>query len=248
LTVALGDAVRAKITREVAIAAWANGSLAIGEMLHAFLVQRTLMRFWRNAGQAFGEAVPAYLYRQQSIAAWTTASISLKEALVAEALLRIKQAGLDRKRMSAVERAVKTTVPHSRTKTMQTAKGARGKKTAAHDDSGVEEVEVELSLASPPWLISEVELPSEFLRDEMDGVAEEAILETIPPLEGEYAEALLAAVDAVNLDDEEPLDEGTPDEQVHTPLFPALWRNHDDGRWLPRENRFKGFGSPKGRF
>jgi hypothetical protein len=68
-----------------------------------------------------------------------------------------------------------------------------------------------------------------------------------PPLE--YAEALLAAVDAVNLDDdEEPFDEETPDEQVHTPLFPGLWRSHDARRWQPREEPFKGFESPPGKF
>ncbi len=245
LTVALDDAFRAKIARDTAIAVWANGSFAIGEMLHAFLVQRTLIRFWRNAGLAFGEAVPVHLFKQQSIAAWTTASISIKEALVADALLRIKQAGLDKKHMTGVEKAVKTTVTRARTKTAKAAKGARGKKTAAVAIV-IEEVEVEVTLAPPPLMIGDVKMPEEFLPDE---VAEELIAETMPPLEGEFAEALLAAVDAVNLeDDEEPFDEETPEEQVHAPLFPGLWRSHDAGRWQPREEPFKSFESPPGRF
>ena len=246
LTVALNVAVRAKIARDAAIAAWANGSLAIGEMLHEFLVRRILIRFWRNAGRAFAEAVHAHFFKQQSIAAWTTASISIKEALVADALLRIKLAGLDRKHMSGVEKAVKTTVTGARTKTRKTAEagtGALGKKTAA---AVIEEVEAEVTLAPPPLLIGDVKMPAEFLSDE---VVEEVILETIPPLEGEFAEALLAAVDAVNLDDdEEPFDEETPDVEAHTPLFPALWRSHDAGRWQPREEPFNGFESPTGRF
>jgi hypothetical protein len=245
LTVALDGAFRAKTARDTAIAAWANGSLAIGEMLHTYLVQRTLIRFWRNAGRAFGEAVPVHLFKQQSIAAWTTAAISIKEALVADALLRIKQARLDKKQMTGVEKAVKTTVTRARTKTAKAAKGARGKKTATVAIA-VEEVEVEVTLAPPPLMIGDVKLPEEFLPDE---VAEEATEETMPPLEGEFAEALLAAVDAVNLDDdEEPFDEETPDEQVHAPLFPGLWRSHDAGRWHPREEPFKSFESPPGRF
>ncbi len=248
LTVALNNAARARVARDTAIAAWSNGSLAIGQMLHAYLVQRTLIRFWRNAGLAFGEAVPVHLFKQQSIAAWTTASISIKEALVADALLRIKQAGLDKKHMTGVEKAVKTTVTRARTKTAKTAKGAGGKKTATVAIVG-EEVEVEVTLAPPPLPIGDVKMPEEFLPDEMDEVAEEVIAEAMPPLEGEFAEALLAAVDAVNLDDdEEPLDEETPDEQVHTPLFPGLWRSHDAGRWQPRAVPFKGFESPPGRF
>lgn len=245
LTVALDDAFRARIARDTAIAAWANGSLAIGQMLHAFLVQRTLIRFWRNAGRAFAEAVPVHLFKQQSIAAWTTASISIKEALVADALLRIKQAGLDKKHMTGVEKAVKTTVTRARTKTSKASKGARGKKTATIAIV-VEEVEVEATLAPPPLMIGDVKMPQEFLPDE---VAEELIAETMPPLEGEFAEALLAAVDAVNLDDdEEPFDEETPEEQVHAPLFPGLWRSHDAGRWQPREEPVKSFESSPGRF
>jgi hypothetical protein len=244
LTVALDDAFRARTARDTAIAAWANGSLAIGQMLHAYLVQRTLIRFWRNAARAFAEAVPVHLFKQQSIAAWTTASISIKEALVADALLRIKQAGLDKKHMTGVDKAVKTTVTRARTKTTKAAKGARGQKTAAV--AVIEEMEVEVILAPPPLMIGDVKMPEEFLPDE---VAEELIAEMMTPLEGEFAEALLAAVDAVNLDDdEEPFDEETPDEQVHAPLFPGLWRSHDAGRWQPREEPFKSFESPPGRF
>ncbi len=247
LTAAFDDAIQAKIAQDVAIAAWANGSLAIGEMLHAYLVQRTLIRFWRNAGRALAEAVPVHLFKKQSIAAWTIASISIKEALVADALLRIKQAGLDKKHMTGVEKAVKTTDTRARTKTTKTGKageGAHGKKTAVV--AVTEEVEFEVTLAPPPLLIGEVKMPDEFRPDE---VLKQAILETIPPLEGEFAEALLAAVDAVNLDDdEEPFDKETPDEQVLTPLFPGLWRSHDADRWQPREEPFKSFESPPGRF
>jgi hypothetical protein len=241
---------RAKIARDAAIGAWANGSLAIGEMLHAFLVQRTLIRFWQNAGRAFAEAVAVHLFKQQSIAGWTTASISIKAALVADALLRINQAGLDKEHMSGVEKAVKVTVTRAQTRTKKTAKagkGTRGKKALAA--AAIEEVEAEVTPAPPPLLIGDVKLPEQFLPDEMDEVAEEVILETIPPLEGEFAEALLAAVDAVNLDDdEEPFDEETPDEQVHKPVFPGLWRGRDAGRWQPPEEPFKGFESPRGRF
>lgn len=31
-------------------------------------------------------------------------------------------------------------------------------------------------------------------------------------------------------------------------LFPGLWRNHEAGRWRPREEPFSGFKSPSGRF
>lgn len=245
LTTAFDDAAQAKIAQDAAIAAWANGSLGIGEMLHAYLVQRTLIRFWRNAGRALEEAVPAHLFKKQSIAAWTIASISIKEALVADALLRIKQAGLDKKHMSGVEKAVKTTDTRARTKTTKTGKAgkrARGKTAAV---AVIEEVELEATLAAPPLLIGEVKMPEEFLPDE---VLEEATVE-MPPLEGEFAEALLAAVDAVNLDDdEEPFDEEAPDEQAPTPLFPGLWRSHDADRWQPREEPFKSFESPPGHF
>ena len=250
LTVALDDAFRARIARDAAIAAWSNGSLAIGEMLHAYLVQRTLIRSWRNAGRALAEAVPGHLFKQQSIAAWTNASISIGEALVADALLRIKRAGLDRKHMSGVQKAVKTTVTHFRPKAAKTARagdGARGKETVTAN--AIEGVEAEVTLTAPPSLIGDVKLPEEFLPDEVDEVVEAETVAWITPLEGEFAEALLAAVDAVNPDDdEEPFDEETPAEQTRAPLFPGLWRSHDGDRWRPRDEPFKGFQSPPGKF
>jgi hypothetical protein len=140
---------------------------------------------------------------------------------------------------------VKTTDTRARTKTTKTGKAgkrARGKAAAV---AVIEEVELEATLAAPPLLIGEAKMPEEFLPDE---VLEEATVE-MPPLEGEFAEALLAAVDAVNLDDdEEPFDEETPDEQALTPLFPGLWRSHDADRWQPGEEPFRSFESPSGRF
>ena len=145
---------------------------------------------------------------------------------------------------------MKTTVTRFRpkaAKTARAAKGARGKKTVTADV--IEGVEVEVTLAPPPLLIGDVKLPEEFLPDEVDEVVEAETVAWITPLEGEFAEALLAAVDAVNLDDdEEPFDEETPDEQARAPLFPGLWRSHDADRWQPRDEPFKGFESPPGNF
>jgi hypothetical protein len=242
LAIALDEAARAMIARQAAIAAWDNAMQATGEMVHAFLVRRALTRFWRNAGHAMAEAVPAYLFKQRSIAGWIAGSIAIKQALVADAKLRITQANLNKAQMAEVEKAVKSTVTNSRSKTTKPSKaGKNGRSKEAT------EAEVEVAFAPPPLLAGEAKLPEEFLPEEV--VAEDLAAETPTALESEFAEALLAAVDAHDLNAEEPTeDDEEGGDEVHSPLFPSLWRSREPSRWQPREEPFNGFESPPGKF
>ncbi len=239
LAIALDEAAHAMIARQAAIAAWDNAMQATGEMLHAFLVRRALTRFWRNAGHALAEAVPVYLFKQRSIAGWIAGSIAIKQALVADAKLRITQANLNKAQMAEVEKAVKKTVTRSKTtKTTKAGKNGHSKKADA-------EAEVEVTFAPPALLAGDAKLPEEFLPVEV-------VVETPAPLETEFAEALLAAVDAHDLDAEEPTaddeDEESSGAAVDSPLFPSLSRSHEASRWKPREEPFNGFESPRGKF
>jgi hypothetical protein len=247
LAIALDEAAHAMIARQAAIAAWDNAMQATGEMVHAFLIHRALTRFWRNAGHALAEAVPMYLFKQRSIAGWIAASIAIKQALVADAKLRIMQANLNKAQMAEVEKAVKNTVTRSKaTKTTKAGKNGHSKKAAAA------EAEIEVTFAPPPMLAGDAKLPEEFLPEEVVVEVEEKVVVETTLLEAQFAEALLAAVDAHDLDAEEPTtddeDEESSEDAVHSPLFPSLWRSHEASRWKPREEPFEGFESPPGRF
>jgi hypothetical protein len=229
LTLAMDDAVHARMFRDQSIAAWSNALVGIGEMLHAFLVQRTLVRFWRNAGLAIAEAVPAHLFKVQSIAAWQTASIAFKQAIVTDAKLRIAAAKLDRKQMAAVEKQVKSVIAKAAAKPRRGAKTTKGKKGAV---AAVAVAEAERFLM-PASINSHVVLPDEFLPDDFEDEFDD-----LPNAIAEAEDATDAMFDA-DADD---------DATEKTPLFPGLWRSREASRWKPSDEPFNGFKSPPGRF
>ncbi len=264
-TVALSEATAALMARNAGLeAAWTLLTAALDDAARAIICGA-----WRNAGYAIAEAVPAYQFKQQSVAGWTAASIAIKQALVADAKLRITLAQLSKSQMTEVEKAMKFTVSRRKhNRSSSAGKNGRGKKAAAA------EAAVDTSRAPQPMAL-DARLPEEFLPEEapMVGelVAEETVLaevteavvvteepveenggEELTLLETEFAEALLAAVDAHDPNAEEPTEDDESEEPgqngAHEPLFPSLWRNTDASRWKPREEPFNGFESPPGRF
>jgi hypothetical protein len=231
LAFAMDDAVAAMIFRDQSIDAWANAMDGIGEMVRAFVYKQKITRLWRNAGLALGEAVPVHLFKLQSIDSWQTAIVAFKMALVADAKLRIAAADLDRKQMAAVEKQVKAALASATGRPAGSRKN--GKKAAAveHVDF-VPSVSLKTSVALPKEF-----LPDEFFEDEAEDV-------TVP--EVEVVEEV-----AGDLFDEEP-ETDFAEEPIapkrKAPLFPGLWRMHDSSRWKPRDEPFRGFQSPPGRF
>jgi len=90
----------------------------------------------------------------------------------------------------------------------------------------------------PPMANTCVMVPDEFLPGDVE--EEFGDLTHVTPLD-EHDEIMadLFADDAT---------ERTPAETRKTPLFPALWRSHESGQWKPRDEQFRGFRSPPGRF
>ena len=72
-----------------------------------YLSQLTARNVWRNICRAIGQAVPMYQKRMAAVAAWNNGAVALKEALVAEAKMRIPLAGLDKEMMGEVDKTVK---------------------------------------------------------------------------------------------------------------------------------------------
>jgi hypothetical protein len=170
--------------------------------------RRAIVTSWHYAGCALEEAVSMYEFRDRAIAGWSNFTIAIKEAIVAEATLRIAQAGLDKKLIAEVEKVV-------RSKT-RPRKEKNGKKPV-----------VEPILAPSP--VTAARLPEEMLTQE----PEQALTAVSEPHANEQD---AAATDASAV---------APQEGGG---FPGLWRNHDGARWEPREEPFRGFESPPGRF
>lgn len=107
---ALGKAADVSQRRTRAMAAWARITVAINGALEAKTRRDAAIAAWAAIGQATNAAAVSLEQRDlhdRIITGWTNATTALMEAIVAEAKLRILQAGLDKKLVAAVDRKVK---------------------------------------------------------------------------------------------------------------------------------------------
>ncbi|MCH7809257.1 MAG: hypothetical protein IH863_01600, partial [Chloroflexi bacterium] len=93
--------------RDVAIAAWDAIAVAFGGALAAKAYHDRCVASWDAVAVAIAAAVPIRRRQIVAIHAWSNATLALNEATVAEAQLRIAQAGLDNKTMKGVTAAIR---------------------------------------------------------------------------------------------------------------------------------------------
>lgn len=117
---------------EQAIKDWSRFSKAVNGALEAKSRQDAVIAAWATMGGAMNDAAIAYenyAHEQRVLSGWDHATTAIIEAIVAEAKLRILQAGLDKKHVAAVDRAVKGKTARKPTK--RSGKTATAQKLAS---------------------------------------------------------------------------------------------------------------------
>lgn len=250
LTVAFVAAANAKAFRDASVAAWTNATAAIIEMTGAYMHKQALIQTWTHASAALIEAVPCYHAQQRAIAAWSNAGVAFKEAVVAEAKLRIAEAGLDKLAMAEVDKTVKAAqkAVKEATKAGKTTRRSGGNGSGNGNDNGKHAEET--PAAPEPVLeapVSEMKLRhAVFVPKPVEQAAEVAT--TVDPV-AETAEDV-EVVEIIEVVEEAAKEEVTngPATSDDNKDVGGGWRIRDGGRWEPREAPFRGFQSPPGRF
>ncbi len=106
MTTAFAEAGAASQRRDTAIAAWDAIAIAIGGAIAAKIYHDRCVAIWDAIAIAIAGALLMRRRELGAIRAWRNAMRALSEATVAEAQMRIAQAGLDNKRMKRVNAAI----------------------------------------------------------------------------------------------------------------------------------------------
>ncbi len=106
LTTAFADVGVASRRRDAAIVAWDAIAIALGGAIAAKIYHDRCVAIWNALAIAIADALPLRRRELGAIKTWHNAMLALSEAAVAEAQVRIAEAGLNNRRMKRVNAAI----------------------------------------------------------------------------------------------------------------------------------------------
>ena len=237
LTTALTEAAAASQRRDVAIAAWDAVAVAFGDAIAAKVCHDRSVVIWNAFAVAIATAVPIRLREIAASRAWNNAALALNEATVAEAQVRIAQAGLDDKTMKAVTAAIRK------------AKGPEVASAASEAAEQAVEAATGATVSAPAAPVAKNTKPESAKEStNVKGAAKPAKVKaghgkpkSAPraPTKGTVAEQAAAATSNT-------LDEGLTAEETAAAI--ETWRFRESGRFTAKKGPFASFDSPPGRF
>lgn len=234
LVEAFVTAAEAQRFHEMSVAAWSNAVVAMAETGNAYLFQLKSRSAWRNASRALVEAIPLHNFKMAAMEGWNNCGIAIKEAVVAEAKMRIAQAGLDKALMTEVDRAVR--------------EAQKAVKRAIKEGKEVKPfVAADVTVAPAPEFVEFSSKVTEVPVGIAEAIeVEEPVAVFGADLSEEAAEPVAEAEIAGDEIDFKPLEDEEQQVEPKAGLF-GIWKPAGR-RWEPREEPFGGFNSPPGRF